>query len=202
MFEDLKEQARRAQGDFENRVAGLMNDGHLSPQGKAEAVGKEEKNRRETVAQIQEEAHRRADGEKAKVAKAIETIKREYFEKKRATLGDALLFQLYERRLRLMDSGEMADFFAGTVEGFEREMTRELVKVQLAERSESLTGEDLQLLHEVDDTPAGLKSLELQARQLDHVDDDIARLDVEGYKRDFADRYGFQADALKEVEIL
>lgn len=200
MFEEVKLRAEAVQTEYQTSVEQVVADRSLSDIGKREQIEQLDAARVAKVEQIQEDARRLLDDELAKVGQEITDLRRSYVEEKRGILGDTVLVDLYRRRVQMMDEAELRDFFGSTVDGWERELARELIKVELTGR-DTMTTSAVMLLQEIDDTPAGLRSLELRRRELSDPDTLLDRLDLQKYRSGVADRFGLNAAALKNIPV-
>lgn len=189
MFEQLKDQALAIHQAAEAAERAVKADERFSDAGKREKLQEIEADRLRKVEALQGEARQEIELKRKIVSGKLARMRTEAFNSKREALGDAVITRVYERQIKALPVEALGDFFDQTTEGFERELARELIRIELAERGD-LGQAHAYLLDQLDDTPAGMRTLEAQERELTRSDDVVKALDLKAYRADFAANLG------------
>lgn len=199
MYRDFEREAAQIDAQFAQNVALLDKRDDLSPKGLAEQRERLDAMRRQQVAELQQRARYKLEADTFTNGKALAEARAEQIAQLRKTLGDAILADIYVRRLALRTGPEVVRAYAEAVPGWEQTLIGALGIALLEERQENANPpnmEDELALAELErlTTPEAVRELELKAREVRNGERWLESLDAQGYRASMADKLGVQAE--------
>lgn len=135
MLDDLLAQAKTLDSRYQRDMKDIANDDALTPTGKVEKAAQLDAQRRTQVAALQAEAQRRIDAAKVTAAQDMAAAKAAALDEKRKLLGDAVLADIYRRRLERLDSDGIARLYENAATPWEKAVIGEYGMLALEERT-------------------------------------------------------------------
>jgi G3E family GTPase len=185
MLDDLQAQAKSLDATYRKSVQDVTSNDGLTPNGKAEAIAQLDAKRRQQVAALQSEAQRRISAQRTKLAQDAATAKAAEIDRQRQLLGDAAMLHLYQRRISMRDSAEIAQMLQNAANDYERELVRQLGLLELESRTGApgATRQDFSAMMELRQS-----SDSAQDDGISQAETIAAQLDLAAYRRDAGDR--------------
>ena len=201
---DYESQARQFDGEWRSQRAAILNDRNLSSEGKRAQLAEIDVRRVAAVAKLQEQAAGFLDNHRTINARNLEAAAAVDLAKRRETLGDAVIVDLWARRLPKMGGRAVQDAYKEAV-GWEKEIVRAYALAALEDRQNEhgdLTNADDLAAWQGLQAPidAELAKLRDQGRELDAGARWVESLDLDGGRRDIAAKFGVSYEATLQAE--
>lgn len=194
MYEDLEQRAQAIDAQYRKQADEARQNVNFSDAGKADFLAKTEAARRQQIAALQDEARRRIDADRARVALDLKKAKGAEAKRLREVLGDQVALTLYRERIARMTSKEILAAYEDAADDWEKAVVGEFGRLVVEERakSDAPTREDFTAVQGLKKaTSPALVALEDKARDLERADKWVADLDFDAYRGRIADTFGF-----------
>ena len=203
---DMEDRARAIDREWRTRRAAILADRNLSNEGKRVQLEDIDARRVSAVSALQEEATRYIGARTKVLGEKLQRAAADELEARRKLLGDAVIVDLWARRLPKMTGRAMLDAYSGAV-GWEREVIRAYALAALDDRrteagdlvkpADVLAAQGLQ--------PEGsteLDELREKVRNLTNGATWVESLDMDGQRRQMAVTFGVSYEAALQAEDL
>lgn len=202
MYQDLSDKAKAIDANFKKELDFIAKATYLSDEGKREKAGEASQRRRQAIAEIQDIARTRIEGERRKVAGDLAKLREADVERRRAILGDVVLSSIYRERIAKMSSGDILKAYQEAAGDWEKAIIVEYGSMIVEGRLDQSnpTADDFLAANEMTVAPVELRELEAKARDLRRGEEFVEGLDLIEWRQSMADRLGLQVESMAEVE--